>query len=356
MTGEDHRAARAKRPSSIGRYRVLEQLASDDVGETFQGFDPLIERSVAIRVFHWPGLGPDDTQAMTLRFFEEMRRVGVLVHPNIVPLFDAGDCPSGLFMASEFVDGHSLAELLALPGAPEADVERYLGVISQIAEALDHAHAQGLAHLSLKPTHVRLTPDAMVRVAGFGVGHVVRVIRGRPPVSPSWYRAPEIATGGGGPEADLFTLGALAVALLSDTTRHAAADGGDVAAASPSERPFDPTVLPSALAPLNVSIGRWSEFVRRALAADPSARFVTARALVDALTELTGVEVPILLPAWDVPLARMSHVDEPTGDASSVTSGSVVGASHVTSSADDVDTLAARGGHDDADDLTLTKM
>src|SRR5690349_333921 len=100
MTGADRLSPSAERPSSVGRYRILAQLSYDEVGETFQGFDPLIERPVAIRVFHWPGLGPDDTQAMTLRFFEEMRRVGVLVHPNIVPLFDAGDCPSGLFMAN----------------------------------------------------------------------------------------------------------------------------------------------------------------------------------------------------------------------------------------------------------------
>ena len=99
-------------PVAIGRYRVIARLQRDAVGEVLRAFDPMIERPVVIKVFFWR---LDDLEArgeVAQRFYQEMQRIGVLVHPGIVPLFDVGESADGLFMASEYVEGESLASLL----------------------------------------------------------------------------------------------------------------------------------------------------------------------------------------------------------------------------------------------------
>ncbi|MCC7010203.1 MAG: serine/threonine protein kinase [Acidobacteria bacterium] len=338
-------------PAFIGRYRIRARLAADAVGETFHGFDPLIERSVVIRVFHWPALNPDESQALTLRFFQEMQRIGVLMHPGIVPLFDAGDCSSGLFMASEYVDGSSLADVLAQEGP--RDLERAMTMLGQIAEAIDYAHRQGVAHQDLKPTNVRLGADTMIRIGGFGVAQVVTAMRGSAGRPPSPYCAPEIAGGTPGDgRADVFAVGALAVALLGDDARPGRPDEPPVVSAGP---------LPHVLAARGASADGWASFGARALAAHPADRFATAEQLLRELAALAGFDYAPAAPAWDPfgpPIARPgdsgarespAHPDGSSSDSSDSSDSSAATATHTPASAP-----GARPSGDD--DLTVTKM
>jgi serine/threonine-protein kinase len=153
-------------PPTVGRYRILTRLEQDSIGEILKGFDPLIERPVVVKVFHVALPDAQAKRAVADLFYHEMQRTGVLVHPGIVPLFDAGECPAGLFMANEFVEGGNLADLLAQPGA--RDIDAAMTLIGQIVDALEYAHRQGVAHLNLKPTNVMITTDSVVKVAGFG--------------------------------------------------------------------------------------------------------------------------------------------------------------------------------------------
>jgi len=325
---------RDEHPATIGRYRVITRLAADDVGEVFHAFDPLLERPVVVRVFHWPGLGPDETQAVTLRFFEQIQRVGLLVHPGIVPLFDAGDCPSGLFMASEYVGGPSLAEFM--PEADGAKVARSIVLVDQLADAVDYAHTQGVAHLDLKPTNVRLMPDETLRVAAFGVASIVDVIRGRGPRPPSPYRAPECIDGRGGDHrADVYAVAAIAMDLVAGA---------------------DPRATPRVLAERGESTA-WPALVDRALAPEPGDRFQTSREFVQALAALFGIDRSEPPPAWDPFSAMESSADaDPSGtDASASTTGDHVGRPEPADGQHD--TLAASDGQvSGGDDLTVTKM
>src|SRR5690349_14785943 len=105
-------ADRSSWPSGVGRYEIRNRLAADPLDEVYEGFDPLIERPVAIKIF--PLSSVDAAAAVRVReaFDREMPRAGILTHAGIIALYDGGSWPGGLFMATEFVEGFGLAEAL----------------------------------------------------------------------------------------------------------------------------------------------------------------------------------------------------------------------------------------------------
>jgi len=280
-------AGDARLPPTVGRYRILTRLAQDTVGEILKGFDPLIERPVVVKVFHVALPDSETTRGVADLFYHEMQHTGVLVHPGIVPLFDAGECPSGLFMASEFVEGGNLAELLARPG--ECDLGQSMALVGQIVDALEYAHGQGVAHLHLKPTNVMVTSDAVVKVAGFGAAPVIDAITamsgaGRPSASRSL--SPERAAGQSGDHrSDVFSLATLVLDLIA----------GAGSAGAPAVTP----PLPDALAARGIDAARWKALFDRALAADPDVRYASVRTLYQELLLLIGIDVPEPRPVWE---------------------------------------------------------
>lgn len=153
-------------PATIDRYRILERLPSDRPDELYRGFDPNIERPIVIRVFTLPELDAAGIDGVRQLFFAEMHRTGMLAHAGIATLYDAGVLPNGLFMASEHVEGTSLADLVAQGLGPLAE---RVSMLVQLADAIDYAHAQGVLHLDLRATDVIIGADATVKIGAFGV-------------------------------------------------------------------------------------------------------------------------------------------------------------------------------------------
>jgi serine/threonine protein kinase len=138
----------------LGPYAIVEPLGQGGMADVYRAHDSRLGRQVAIKVAG---------EQFTDRFAREARAVAALNHPNICTLYDVG--PDYLVM--ELVDGPTLAEHLTRSGALSVDAA--LRIMRQVADALDAAHAQGIAHRDLKPANIKVKPDGTVKVLDFGL-------------------------------------------------------------------------------------------------------------------------------------------------------------------------------------------
>jgi serine/threonine-protein kinase len=295
-------------PTSIGRYRIRTRLAGDEIDEVYTGFDPMIERPVALRVFRLR-LPDNAAQArVTAIFYQEMQRIGVLIHPNIVTLYDAGEFPGALFIASELIEGDLLAEHL---GSPAVDAPIRMSMLVQIVEALEYGRGAGVSHLNLKPTSVRISPDYTLKIAGFGVATVLDALAAetgtRPPVSR--YLAPERAAGEpGDARSDVYALAQIALDVLgADTTTPPAADR------------VPP--IPPILADRQIDPARWTSVFARALAVNPADRYDSALTLKFELVLLLGIDESDAQMSWETARAmgQLGSPAAPPDDADMAT-------------------------------------
>ena len=250
-------------PAHVGRYEVRSRLASDPLDEVYDAFDPMIERPVAVKVFPLQTSDPDTAARVREAFSREMSRAGSLRHPGIVALYDAGECPGGLFMASEFVEGQGLAQALAR--GLDLDLPLRVSLLVQIVDALEYARDLGVAHLNLKPSNVLVGPDYMLKIGSFGVAPVADAIAAATGVrpAPSRHTAPERLEGEAGDfRSDAFSVAQLALDILAGADRPMPAGGW-----------LTPPPLPAALAAHGVRADRWTTLFEHALAADPEDRF-----------------------------------------------------------------------------------
>src|SRR5690606_29133687 len=141
-------------PKTISRYRVDSILGSGAMGVVYQGFDPQIERTVAIKVLH-PHLRNSEHGAdLEQRFIQEARAAARCLHPNIVTIFDFGSASDGSFIVMEYVDGIELKAhlrnntFIPLPSATD--------ICIQVLQALGHAHEHGVVHRDIKPANIIL--------------------------------------------------------------------------------------------------------------------------------------------------------------------------------------------------------
>ena len=133
----------------LSAYQVEELIGRGGMGEVYLAHDRRLDRPVALKV-----LGSDlaGDERFRERLLRESRLAAALDHPNVVPIYEAGDAEGRLFIAMRYVDGTDLRKLLRRQGALEP--ERALALAGQIAGALDAAHARGLVHRDVKPSNV----------------------------------------------------------------------------------------------------------------------------------------------------------------------------------------------------------
>ncbi|MGN2242516.1 protein kinase [Frateuria sp. GZRR33] len=204
-------------PPTVGRYRIEGVLGAGAMAVVYAGFDPEIERQVAIKCLRNAVAADPSYRA---RFVTEARAVGHLTHPHIVTLFDVGEMDDGRpYIAMERLSGDTLASRVAREGFPPLPV--ILGLVEQIAGALDYAHAQGVIHQDIKPENIMLSDGWQhAKVSDFGIaerrdprsaGAPRREIGGTPA-----YMAPEHLRGERtDARSDLFSLGVVLFWLLS---------------------------------------------------------------------------------------------------------------------------------------------
>src|ERR1039458_7766572 len=157
--------------TKTGRYQIVRELGRGSMGVVYQGYDPLIGRTVAIKTMLPEGLSPDEFLEYKKRFKVEAMAAGVLAHPNIITVYDYGEDDGVLYLAMEYLEGKSLEKIVQEQGV--LPIETILPIYDQICNALDHAHNNKIVHRDIKPANIMILNNGLVKVTDFGIAKMM---------------------------------------------------------------------------------------------------------------------------------------------------------------------------------------
>lgn len=295
-------------PKRLGKYDVTGVLGEGAMGVVYLGFDPDIRRPVALKTIRRQLTdGSDFAATVAARFRNEAQAAGRLAHPGIVGVYEYGEDQQVAYIAMEYVEGRSIANVLA--SNVRFSDEDIPGLMTQLLEALDHAHGQGVWHRDIKPGNVILSRGGRLKLADFGIARVdaggltqTAMMVGTPS-----YMAPEQFTGGEiDARVDIYAAGVVLYVLLTGKPPFVG-----------STESLMYKVVHEVPAPPSAAAGEarpafYDELVAHALAKDPADRYPTALAFRDALKYAVGK--PIDPHSWEqtVVLAPPRAVTPPT--------------------------------------------
>ncbi len=165
--------ARDEIPKRVGRFLIVESIGFGAMGAVYKAEDPLIKRTVAIKTIRLdvPPQSPMYKSFLD-RFFKEVKIAGALSHPNIVTLFDVGETENKMpWLAMEYVDGQTVAELVE--GEGRMQPELIVGLLSQMASAIDYAHTKSVIHRDIKPSNIIVAEGEKVKITDFGIAKLM---------------------------------------------------------------------------------------------------------------------------------------------------------------------------------------
>ena len=273
------------------RYELLVVLATGGMGRVWRARDTLLERPVAVKILRSEFTGNATFRA---RFRAEAQHTAALHHPNIASVFDYGELVEDgeqlAYLVMELVEGEALSTLLEREG--RLDAARTLDIVRQTSAALALAHAAGVVHRDVKPGNVLIGSDGVVKITDFGIAwsaSSVPLTGTGQVIGTAHYLSPEQAAGGkASPASDVYALGTVAYECLAGRRAFDGENSVQIALMQIREEPRPlPADVPVAM----------REFVQRAMAKDPAARYpdgTALRAAADGVT-LTGGTAPILV-------------------------------------------------------------
>lgn len=300
----------------IGRFEIVRELGRGAQSIVYLARDPHLQREVAIKTLHFLDNNPQKNRQLLI----EARTVSQLRHPNIVPIFEAGEEDDDLYLVFEYVPGKNLAEYIRSSG-PLTPVKA-IAIMHPILDALAHAHAAGIIHRDLKPSNILIDDDGMPRVMDFGIAAHVSQQAGNPPElsgTPA-YMAPEtIVQRTSSERSDIFSAGLIFFELL---TGQRAVSGSDVASAMQRIANEDIRIPEDCGFTLD---DRIAGVLYKALERDPLKRYASATQMREAFDNYLEPE-QIVAPAdvkqstIDFLLRRMRHKSDFPALSESVTS------------------------------------
>jgi len=210
-------AAHADIPAKVGKYIIIKEVGRGSTGVVYLSHDPYYRRDVAIKVYNSENSDENRARVSRKMFLSEAHMVGMLQHPNILPIYDAGEENGHCYIVTEHVHG---ARTLALYCKPDnlLPVDDVVEIIYKCAKALHYAHTRGVIHRDIKPSNLMLTQSNDVRIIDFGIALVadsdisrIEGIAGSPSyMSPEQVQSEDITN-----RSDLYSLGAVMYELLT---------------------------------------------------------------------------------------------------------------------------------------------
>ena len=208
----------ANLPEKIGKYAIINEVGKGSTGTVYLSHDPYYGRDVAIKVYN-SGTGVNDADADMARkmFLSEAHMVGMLQHPNILPIYDAGEENGRYYVVTEHIHG---GRTLAAYCKPDnlLRIDDVVEIIYKCAKALHYAHTRGVIHRDIKPSNIMLNNESDVRIIDFGIALVadsevsrIEGIAGSPSyMSPEQVQGEEITS-----VSDVYSLGAMMYEMLT---------------------------------------------------------------------------------------------------------------------------------------------
>ena len=255
---------------TLGKYEIKRQLGRGAMGTVYEGWDPIIERRVAIKTVNLPDASDPETEEALARFKREAQAAGRLTHPNIVGVFDYGEAGELAYIVMEYVDGPPLKNLL--DKQERFTIANTVRIMGDLLAGLQFSHERGVVHRDIKPANLMLTSGGQTKIADFGIARIesssmtqAGTVLGTPA-----YMSPEQIMGlVVDARSDIYSSGVLLYQLLT------------------GERPFEggmSAIMHKALnteAPLPSQIsvtspGAFDAVVRKAMAKRPEDRFANA--------------------------------------------------------------------------------
>jgi serine/threonine-protein kinase len=269
-------------PERLGKYQIRRTLGRGAMGIVYEGFDPVIERRVAIKTVALDAAADPETAEALERFKREAQAAGRLTHPNIVGVYDYGETENLAYIVMEFVEGETLKALL--DRGERFALADTASLMRALLDGLAYSHAQGVIHRDIKPANVMVTPEKRVKLADFGIARIESssLTQAGTMIGTPAYMSPEQFMGQPvDARTDIYSTGVLLYQLLT------------------GEKPFEGSVTSIMHKVLNTEPPRPSALavaatpaldavVARAMAKRPDDRYATAAAFAAALETALG--------------------------------------------------------------------
>jgi serine/threonine-protein kinase len=255
---------------SLGKYEIRRQLGRGAMGTVYEGFDPVIERIVAIKTVRLPEVADDETAEEIARFRREAQAAGRLTHPNIVGVFDYGETPDLAYIVMEFVDGPPLKNLL--DKNERFPLPRIVQIMGDLLAGLQFSHERGVVHRDIKPANLMLTKSGQAKIADFGIARIesssmtqAGTVLGTPAyMSPEQFMGQVVDA-----RTDIYSSGVLLYQLLTGERPFEGSMSAIMHKALNTEAPFPSQISVTAPRPFDA-------VVRRAMAKRPEDRYPSA--------------------------------------------------------------------------------
>jgi serine/threonine-protein kinase len=272
--------------TKAGRYEIVGELGRGAMGVVYKAVDPVIGRTVAVKTIRLSeeGTGLSRPELLT-RFQTEARAAGLLTHPNIVVVFDAGEEDGLYYITMELVEGKSLQALL--DDGHGFPLPRTLRIMDQTCSALQFAHERNVIHRDIKPANLMLTADDTVKVTDFGTAKILQFgtvqqtahVMGTPS-----YMSPEQVKGRAvDGRSDIFSLGVMLYEMVTSEKPFPGQNITTVIYKIVNEDPVPPRQInPSIHAGI-------SAVVMRALEKEPDQRYQSCREMLEDLRNYRSI-------------------------------------------------------------------
>jgi serine/threonine-protein kinase len=294
--------------TKAGRYEIVSELGRGAMGVVYKAMDPVIGRTVAVKTIRLSeeGTGLSRPELLT-RFQTEARAAGLLTHPNIVVVFDAGEEDGLYYITMELVEGKSLQALL--DGGHAFPLPRTLRIMEQTCNALQFAHERNVVHRDIKPANLMLTADDTVKITDFGTAKILQFgttqqtahVMGTPS-----YMSPEQVKGRAvDGRSDIFSLGVMLYEMVTGEKPFPGQNITTVIYKIVNEDPVPPRQIDPSIHPGISSV------VMRALQKEPEQRYQSCREMLEdlrsyrAMTAASGNPQSTMMMGGGSPTATM---------------------------------------------------